>query len=58
LAGEESEAFPPLLRGRVFSDFRNEEDYFRTAFDLILTIYQIPPSNEAVADLVHSLRKP
>ena len=56
LAGDESQSFPALLRGRVYGDFRNEEDYFKTAFDLILSLYQLPPNHPAVADLRESLR--
>ena len=56
LAGDESESFPALLRGRVYGDFRNDEAYFTTAFDLILSLYQIQPSHPAVADLLESLR--
>jgi small GTP-binding protein len=58
LDGEESEAFPPLLRGRVYGDFREEEAYFTTAFDLILSLYQLPPNHPAVADLRESLHGP
>ncbi|HXH39669.1 MAG TPA: TIR domain-containing protein [Thermoanaerobaculia bacterium] len=56
LAGDESESFPALLRGRVYGDFRKDEAYFTTAFDLILSLYQIQPSHPAVADLRESLR--
>lgn len=56
LAGEESESFPALMRGRVYGDFRNEEAYFTTAFDLILSLYQLPPNHSAVADLRENLR--
>lgn len=56
LAGDESESFPALLRGRVYGDFRNDEAYFTTAFDLILSLYQLPPNHPAVADLRESLR--
>jgi small GTP-binding protein len=55
LAGEESESFPPLSRGRVYADFRVEEAYFKTAFDLILSLYELPPNHPAVADLRESL---
>jgi hypothetical protein len=57
LAGDESEALPPLLRGRVFADFRDERAYFTTAFDLILSLYDIPFHHQAVADLRESLRE-
>ncbi|MGH8761570.1 MAG: hypothetical protein ACREVW_19030 [Burkholderiales bacterium] len=58
LAGEESESFPPLLRGRVYGDFRTEDAYFTKAFDLILDLYDIPHQDPAVADLRESLRGP
>jgi len=58
LAGEDSESFPPLLRGRVYGDFRNEGAYFTVAFDLILDLYRIPHQDQAVADLRESLRGP
>ncbi len=56
LAGEESESFPALLRGRVYGDFRKEDTYFATAFDLILDVYDISHQDPAVADLRESLR--
>jgi hypothetical protein len=58
LAGEESESFPGLLRGRVYGDFRDELAYFTTAFDLVLSLYHLPPNHPAVADLRESLRGP
>jgi small GTP-binding protein len=57
LAGEKTTSLPPLLHGKVFADFRDEEAYFRTAFDLILSLYRIPVSDAAVADLRESLRE-
>jgi small GTP-binding protein len=58
LAGEESESFPPLLRGRVYGDFRKDDAYFANAFDLILDVYGISHQDAAVADLRESLRGP
>ena len=58
LAGEESESFPALLRGRVYGDFRRDDAYFATAFDLILDVYGISHQHPAVADLRESLRGP
>jgi hypothetical protein len=57
LAGTEESSFPPLLQGRVYADFRNQQAYFTTAFDLILSLYDIPPSDPSVADLRESLRE-
>ena len=55
LAGEETTALPPLLRRRVYADFRKEQAYFTADFDLILSLYQISPNDPAVADLRESL---
>ena len=56
LAGEKTASLPPLLHGRVHADFRDERAYFTIAFDLILSLYQIPLTDPAVADLRESLR--
>jgi small GTP-binding protein len=56
LSGKESESFPGLLRGRVYADFRDEQAYFARAFDLVLSIYRIPPNHPAVADLRETVR--
>jgi hypothetical protein len=58
LAGEKESSLPPLLHGRVYADFREERAYFTTAFDLILSLYEIPFNHRAVADLRESLRGP
>lgn len=47
----------PMLHSWVFADFRNEREYFITAFDLILNIYKIAHHDPAVADLRESLRE-
>ena len=57
LAGSEESSFPPLLHGRVYADFRDDQAYFTTAFDLILSLYEIPFHDRAVADLRESLRE-
>jgi hypothetical protein len=57
LAGDEKQSLPPWLQWRVYADFRTERAYFTVAFDLILSIYNIPPSSPAVADLRESLRE-
>lgn len=56
LEGDARKAFPPLLRGRVYADFREEADYFGALYDLILTLYRIPFGHPAVADLRDKLR--
>jgi GTPase SAR1 family protein len=55
LEGSDKSSFPPLLKGRVYADFRDQQAYFTTAFDLILSLYDIAPSDPSVADLRESL---
>jgi hypothetical protein len=57
LVGDVKKSFPIWLQSRVYADFRNERDYFITAFDLILSLYSISHGNPAVADLRESLRE-
>jgi small GTP-binding protein len=54
LDGDRTDSLPPLLHGRVCADFRHKP-YFETAFDLILSLYQLPTHHHAVADLRKSL---
>ncbi len=54
--GDAKTAFPVMLRGKVYADFRNADGYFIAAFNLILSLYGIPPHHAAVADLVESLK--
>jgi hypothetical protein len=59
LAGDESESFPALLRGRNYADFRGDENYFQNAFYLILSLYDLqPPYHPAVAYLREALMPP
>ncbi len=58
LDGDKTASLPPLLHGRVYADFRDEAAYFTTAFNLILSLYQLPPNHPAVADLRESLAGP
>lgn len=55
LDGDEGESFPPLMRGRVYADFRRDDAYFSTLFDLILTLYGIPFESPAVVELRETL---
>jgi hypothetical protein len=58
LAGEKKTSLPPLMWDSINADFRDESNYLSTAFDLILSLYQLPPSHPPVADLRESLRGP
>ncbi len=56
LAGNERGSFPPSLRRRVYADFRETDAYFITAFELMLSLYQLPFDHEAVVDWRRKLR--
>jgi hypothetical protein len=56
LHGEPKEAMPPLLVGRVCSDFRRLEDHFMVLFDLVLTLHGIGVADPSVGDLRERLR--
>jgi small GTP-binding protein len=57
LVGNPESAFPPLLIGRVYADFREDAGYFTMMFDLILSLYKIPVAHTAVGDIRSLLRK-
>ncbi len=48
LEGESNESLPPSLLTRVRSDFRDDDRYFDTTLDLLLSLYVIPPRHPAV----------
>ncbi len=51
LSGDHRTSLPPLLLGRVYADFRHEDHYFASLFDLVLTAYGVPFDDEAVIEL-------
>lgn len=55
LEGTDKSALPRLLQGRVYADFRQSERYFDTAFDLILSLYEIQPQHPVAVELRESL---
>lgn len=55
LEGTEESAFPLLLQGRVYADFRKSEAYFDTMFELLLSLLQIKPQDPVAMDLHESL---
>jgi small GTP-binding protein len=55
LEGTDKSAFPLLLQGRVYADFRNVEAYFDTMFELLLSLLQILPQDPVAIDLRESL---
>ncbi len=52
LDGTEETALPPLLRGRVYADFRVPEQYFLSAFRLIVSVHEIPPNEPTCRGLI------
>ncbi|MCP4593971.1 MAG: hypothetical protein GY842_24835 [bacterium] len=57
LDGTEGKSLPPLLRGRVYADFRKEAGYLTAMLDLILSIYRLPFDEPFVAGLRGALRR-
>jgi small GTP-binding protein len=55
LDGSEKTAFPGLLQGRVYADFRKKEAYFDKAFELLLSLYKIQPQHPVATELRESL---
>jgi len=51
LSGTARESFPPLLRGRVYADFRDDALYFGVLFDLVLVLHGVPVTEASVTDL-------
>lgn len=56
LEGTPETAFPVLLQGRVFADFRKVDDYFDTVFELILSVYGVTGRHAVAEELRGSLR--
>src|SRR6185503_4656981 len=52
LAGEKRTSLPPLMWDALHADFRDDESYFTTAFNLILSLYNLSRAHSAVADLL------
>ena len=51
LDGTVETALPPLLHGRVYGDFRQPDRYFLNAFNLILSVHEIPPNDPTCVEL-------
>lgn len=56
LDGTEETAFPVLLQGFVYADFRKVENYFDAVFELILSVYGISGRHAVAEELRGSLR--
>jgi small GTP-binding protein len=56
LEGTEQTALPPLLRGRLYADFRNDALYYPTLLDLVLQLNDLGEDGSPIADLRESVR--
>lgn len=56
LEGDKKSSLPPTMWGKVYADFRHDDLYFASLFDLVLTLYGIPFGHPAMADLRDDLR--
>ena len=56
LRGDIQESLPPLMRGKVCADFRDERTYFAALFKLIVTLHGLSFDNPAIAQLNRSLQ--
>jgi hypothetical protein len=54
--GTPAKSLPPLLRGRTYADFRNEDAYFFVTFDLMLTLYGLSFSLPGIKEWRQTLR--
>jgi small GTP-binding protein len=55
LRGDQRTSFPALLQGRVYADFRDEDRYFPALFDVLLSLYDIPPRDPVCEGLRRDL---
>ena len=55
LEGTAKSAFPNLLQGRVYADFRKNEAYFGAALKLLFSLYDIKPTEQVAVELKTTL---
>jgi hypothetical protein len=48
---------PPLLRGKVYADFTDEEMYYPNLLDLVLTLFGVDVEDSRISDLRESVRR-
>lgn len=56
LEGTEFSSLPPLIRGRVYADFRDDTLYYPTLLDLILRLNDLRVDDPVIADLRDTVR--
>lgn len=55
LSGSADDSLPPLLRGRVYADFRDSTQYFEQLLRVIFTLYDIAPDSAVGRELEESI---
>tara|TARA_R110002072_G_scaffold303126_1_gene494852 strand:+ start:11988 stop:12257 length:270 start_codon:yes stop_codon:yes gene_type:complete len=56
ITGTEKTSFPPLLQGRYYADFRDEDSDFIVTFDLMLTLYGVSFALPGIKEWRRTLR--
>ncbi|HEY2019354.1 MAG TPA: hypothetical protein VGH38_37860, partial [Bryobacteraceae bacterium] len=51
------DSMPPLLRGKVYADFTDEEMYYPNLLDLVLTLFGVDVEDSRISDLRESVRR-
>jgi small GTP-binding protein len=57
LSGNVEEALPPLLHGRVYVDFRQENRYFEQLLDAVIRMLGLPFDDTGIIELRESMRE-
>lgn len=57
-SGSADESFPTILHGKVFADFRNDDEYFAKALELLLIILDMNPRDSVFKEFQNMLGSP
>ncbi len=57
LAGTPAESLPPLMRTRIYADFREPDSYFIQLFELVLALHDLAPGIPALQELHDALAR-
>jgi small GTP-binding protein len=58
LEGDRENSLPPLMRGKVYADFRDQANYFAALLDLLLSLHRVPLDDAEVMDVRSKLGRP
>lgn len=56
LYGDERASFPPMVRGKVYADLRNDARYLESVVDLVLSIRKISPRDSKLSPIREAIR--